>query len=189
MRANPLLPLLTAALLGGTAPAALAQATIQIVNINAANVGFVWRDFPNAPRAATWYPAALANKLAGTDLDPASSDIRTSFNSNVRLDLPAAGGAARAGARARLPVADQRLHRRAHRRGGAALWLDMTDAERQSSAVRPRSLAWIGAAVRAAALGADTATTGRPPTAACRACAPMACSTAAAPSCWCAAAR
>ncbi len=34
MRANPLLPLLTAALLGGTAPAALAQATIQIVNIN-----------------------------------------------------------------------------------------------------------------------------------------------------------
>ncbi|MFN9679342.1 MAG: peptidase, partial [Betaproteobacteria bacterium] len=150
MRANPLLPLLTAALLGGTAPAALAQATIQIVNINAANVGFndptpvapqpgnaattlgqqrlnvfqraaeiwgaalsssvpirvdaqfvaqtctptsgtlgsagtltVWRDFPNAPRAATWYPAALANKLAGTDLDPASSDIRTSFNSNV----------------------------------------------------------------------------------------------------------
>lgn len=297
MRANPLLPLLTAALLGGTAPAALAQATIQIVNINAANVGFndptpvapqpgnaattlgqqrlnvfqraaeiwgaalsssvpirvdaqfvaqtctptsgtlgsagtltVWRDFPNAPRAATWYPAALANKLAGTDLDPASSDIRTSFNSNVGQPgcLDSGGTPSSfylglddnppAGSIYLLPVV---LHELGHGLGfqsltigstgervgeGAQrfasvweqymldlstnkLWLDMTDAERQSSAVRPRSLAWIGAAVRAAALGADTATTGRPPTAACRACAPMACSTAAAPSCWCAAAR
>ena len=40
MRAKPLLPLLTAVLLAGTAPAALAQATVQIVNINAADVGF-----------------------------------------------------------------------------------------------------------------------------------------------------
>ncbi|MFN9141307.1 MAG: hypothetical protein ACK5V8_09570, partial [Betaproteobacteria bacterium] len=175
-------------------------------------------------------PAALANKLAGTDLDPTSSDIRASFNSNVGQPgcLDSSGTPANfylglddnppAGSIYLLPVV---LHELGHGLGfqsltsgstgerigeGAQrfasvweqymldlstnkLWLDMTDAERQAAAIRPRSLAWIGAAVRAAALGADTATTGRPPTAACRACAPMACSTAAAPSCWCAAAR
>jgi hypothetical protein len=270
MRAKPLLPLLTAVLLAGTAPAALAQATVQIVNINAADVGFndatpvapqpgnaattlgqqrlnvfqraaeiwgaaltssvpirvdaqfvaqtctptsgtlgsagtltVWRDFPNAPRAATWYPAALANKLAGTDLDPTSSDIRANFNSNVGQPgcLDSSGTPANfylglddnppAGSIYLLPVV---LHELAHGLGFQSftsgstgerigegtqrfasvweqymldlgtnkLWLDMTDAERQASAIQPRSLAWIGAAVRAAALGADAATTGRP---------------------------
>lgn len=41
----------------------------------------VFRDFPSAPIAATWYPAALANALAGTDLDPATPEIETTFNS------------------------------------------------------------------------------------------------------------
>ena len=40
-------------------------------------------DFPAAPRASTWYPAALANKLAGADLDPGASDIVAFFNSAV----------------------------------------------------------------------------------------------------------
>jgi hypothetical protein len=39
------------------------------------------RDFPSAPRAGTWYPQALANAFAGTDLDPTSADIGTQFNS------------------------------------------------------------------------------------------------------------
>jgi hypothetical protein len=43
----------------------------------------VFRDFPGAPRANTWYPAALANRLAGSDQDPGSDDIDASFNSDV----------------------------------------------------------------------------------------------------------
>jgi hypothetical protein len=31
----------------------------------------------------TWYPIALANRLAGTDLDPLRNDIRVRFNSNL----------------------------------------------------------------------------------------------------------
>ena len=40
----------------------------------------IFRDFPNAPVAGTWYPVALANKLAGTDLF-SGADIGASFNS------------------------------------------------------------------------------------------------------------
>ncbi|MBK9942507.1 MAG: hypothetical protein IPP13_12920 [Kouleothrix sp.] len=39
-------------------------------------------NFQGAPIANTWYPAALANKLAGTDLSPDTPDIVASFNSN-----------------------------------------------------------------------------------------------------------
>ena len=41
----------------------------------------LFRDFPNAPVAGTWYPVALANKLAGSDLDPTAGDIGATFNS------------------------------------------------------------------------------------------------------------
>jgi hypothetical protein len=41
----------------------------------------VHRDFPSAPLPATWYPQALANALAGTDLAPTTPDIETQFNS------------------------------------------------------------------------------------------------------------
>jgi FG-GAP-like repeat len=41
------------------------------------------RDFTGAPVANTWYPVALANSLAGMDLDPASSDITARFNSSI----------------------------------------------------------------------------------------------------------
>ncbi len=43
----------------------------------------VHRDFFNVPIANTWYPQALANSLAGADLDPATSDITAVFNSDV----------------------------------------------------------------------------------------------------------
>jgi hypothetical protein len=42
---------------------------------------FVWRDFPGAPRAGTWYADALANKRHGAQLDP-SRDIVARFSSN-----------------------------------------------------------------------------------------------------------
>lgn len=38
-------------------------------------------NFPGAPRQNVWYPAALANKLAGIDLNTNSDDIVTQFNS------------------------------------------------------------------------------------------------------------
>lgn len=43
----------------------------------------VIRDFTGAPRANTWYPSALANALADEDLQPASSDIGATFNSDL----------------------------------------------------------------------------------------------------------
>jgi hypothetical protein len=42
----------------------------------------VFRDFPNAPVPNTWYPVALANKLAGSDLAPSTGDISAWFNSD-----------------------------------------------------------------------------------------------------------
>jgi hypothetical protein len=41
----------------------------------------VHRNFVRAPIADTWYPQALANSLAGADLDPMTADISTAFNS------------------------------------------------------------------------------------------------------------
>ncbi len=38
--------------------------------------------FPSAPVADTWYPVAIANKLAGADIDPTDYDIRARFNSD-----------------------------------------------------------------------------------------------------------
>lgn len=46
----------------------------------------VFADFPGAPRAGTWYPTALANKLAGTDMSaPGDPAIRARFNSRLGL--------------------------------------------------------------------------------------------------------
>src|SRR5262249_10395225 len=41
------------------------------------------RDFPGAPLPATYYPVALANKLAGIDLQASTSDISVQFNSDL----------------------------------------------------------------------------------------------------------
>jgi len=40
-------------------------------------------NFPGAPLADTWYAPALANRIAGTDLNPGADDIRTKFNALV----------------------------------------------------------------------------------------------------------
>jgi hypothetical protein len=42
-------------------------------------------NFANAPRQNIWYPAALANKFAGTDLTPSQDDITIQFNSALDL--------------------------------------------------------------------------------------------------------
>ena len=42
----------------------------------------LYRDFSGAPVSGTWYPVALANKLAGYDLDPADPDIGATLYSD-----------------------------------------------------------------------------------------------------------
>jgi uncharacterized repeat protein (TIGR01451 family) len=42
-----------------------------------------FRDFPGAPAANTWFLVALANAIAGTDLDPGFDDISATFNGNL----------------------------------------------------------------------------------------------------------
>ena len=54
--------------------------------LGAAGPTTAFRDFTGAPVANTWYPAALANHLAGTDLDPGGDDIGATFNSDVDDD-------------------------------------------------------------------------------------------------------
>jgi hypothetical protein len=51
--------------------------------IGSAGAADFFSDFPGAPRANTWYPSALANKLAGFDLDPATPEIDAQFNSTL----------------------------------------------------------------------------------------------------------
>lgn len=43
----------------------------------------IFSDFPNAPLAARWYGGAVADALAGEDLDPEGNDIIANFNGDV----------------------------------------------------------------------------------------------------------
>ena len=46
----------------------------------------VFRDFPNAPRPQTWYSVALANAIAGTDLNgtgASQEEINSQFNVDI----------------------------------------------------------------------------------------------------------
>jgi hypothetical protein len=50
--------------------------------LGSAGPNTVHRNFPNALVSNTWYVQALANQLAGQDLDPGTSDINATFSSN-----------------------------------------------------------------------------------------------------------
>ncbi len=52
----------------------------------------VFANFPGAPLANTWYSVALANKLAGMDLDTTLYDINATFNSNLNGQVGCLGG-------------------------------------------------------------------------------------------------
>jgi len=47
----------------------------------------VVRNFAGAPLANTWYHIALANKLAGVDLNPTADDINANFSTNFNFYL------------------------------------------------------------------------------------------------------
>jgi hypothetical protein len=54
--------------------------------LGAAGAREIFSDFPNAPRANTWYPSALGSKLAGTDIaSSGETHIRARFNSRLGL--------------------------------------------------------------------------------------------------------
>ena len=144
----------------------------------------VFRDFTGATKPGTWYSFALANKLAGADLDNTSAQIRARFNVNLGqtgcltgtffyLGLDRNHGA-------NVDFVTVLLHEMGHGLGfqtftngstGQTLgnlgfpsiwdfflldtvsgktWDQMTDAERQASAIAPDKLAWTGTNVTAA---------------------------------------
>ena len=51
--------------------------------LGSAGATTVHRDFAGAIFPATWYPQALANKLAGTDLNTSNNDIQAKFNDQI----------------------------------------------------------------------------------------------------------
>src|SRR5687768_3017078 len=53
-----------------------------------------YRDFPGAPRARTWYPAALTSALRGASADPGTADLVATFSSSLNGDLACLGGRA-----------------------------------------------------------------------------------------------
>jgi len=54
--------------------------------LGSAGANQIWSDFPGAPRANTWYPAALASKLQGLDVSaPTVPHIIARFNSRLGL--------------------------------------------------------------------------------------------------------
>lgn len=55
--------------------------------LGSAGPAFVVRNFANAPLPNTWYHIALANKLAGVDLNPAGDDISANFSTNFNFYL------------------------------------------------------------------------------------------------------
>ncbi|QJE03630.1 peptidase [Massilia forsythiae] len=60
--------------------------TATSATLGSAGANEIWSDFPNAPRANTWYPSALASKLAGEDVaTPGEPHIVARFNSRVGL--------------------------------------------------------------------------------------------------------
>lgn len=61
------------------------------VVLGMAGPSIVDSDFVGAPIPNTWYPAALADRLAGMDLDPGENDVDAQFNSafGTTCDFPA----------------------------------------------------------------------------------------------------
>jgi PA domain len=60
--------------------------------LGSAGTTFVFNNFPNAPRADTWYSSALADAIAGEDLNPGFIDINSRFNALIGTDPNCLGG-------------------------------------------------------------------------------------------------
>lgn len=60
--------------------------------LGSAGATTVHANFGGAPKVNTWYPAALANSLNGSDLNGATPDINATFNSSINNDPGCLGG-------------------------------------------------------------------------------------------------
>lgn len=141
--------------------------------LGSAGTTFIFRNFPGAELSNTWYHSAIADHLAGQDLNPGFADINAQFSSNFAFYL---GFDNNEGALVDLlPVV---LHELGHGLGFAnfvneltgtlalgfpdiysqytldtvtnRIWNGMTDAERAASAVNVRKVSWSGLHVNAA---------------------------------------
>lgn len=159
--------------------------------LGSASAWNAWRNFPNAPKANTWYPQALANKLANVGQSLAdyygqpddgtgygNVDIKTQFNVNLGNTGCLDGSAFYLGLDGNVPAGqinfvETLLHELGHGLGFALFttsaatgaqydgspsvwedfmvdsttgkrWTQMTDAERVTSAINFRQLAWAG---------------------------------------------
>lgn len=135
--------------------------------LGSAGTTFVFRDFPGAELTGTWYHSALTDRLFGSDGAPGFADINTQFSSTFVFYL---GFDNNEGALVDLlPVV---LHELGHGLGFAnfvteatgtlflgfkdvyseytldvdtgKIWNEMTDAERQASALNVRKVSWNG---------------------------------------------
>ena len=132
----------------------------------------VFRDFPGAPFAATWYHSALADRLVGVELNPGAPDIVAQFSSDFPFYL---GLDNNHGALNDLAVVV--IHELGHGLGfsnfvtessGANLsnytdvyshftlddstglhWNEMSKNQRKASAINPRHVVWDGPIVTA----------------------------------------
>lgn len=140
--------------------------------LGSAGTTTVFANFPGAEYPDTWYHSALADQLAGVDLNPGAADIRARFSSNFTFYFGYDNNEGTAVDL--LPVV---LHELGHGLGfanfvdetsGARLlnrddiyshytldvstdriWNGMTDAERKTSAVNLRRVSWSGLHVNA----------------------------------------
>lgn len=146
--------------------------------LGSAGTTFVFDDFtgpfpfPGAQFANTWFHSALADKRSGTELNPGFADIRARFSSDFDFYL---GLDNNHGARNDLVAV--LLHELGHGLGFSAfangatganlagqtdvfshftfdntiglLWSDMTNAQRQASAINFSNLVWVGPNVTA----------------------------------------
>lgn len=146
--------------------------------LGSAGTTFVFDDFtgpfpfPGAQFANTWYHSALADKRSGVELNPGFADINAQFSSNFNFYL---GLDNNHGAQNDLVVVV--LHELAHGLGFSAfvnastganfagqtdvyskfafdntiglLWTNMTNAQRQASAINFSNLVWTGSNVTA----------------------------------------
>jgi hypothetical protein len=136
----------------------------------------LFRNFTNAPQANTWYPGALANALAGSDLNTGSPEINAQFNTNVGQSTCLGGTPFYLGLDnnfgSGIDLVAVLMHEFAHGLGFESFynptdgsepqgfpgiydfflqdnstsktWNNMTNAERQASAINTGNLVWIG---------------------------------------------
>ncbi len=144
--------------------------------LGSAGATSVFRDFPGAPIAGSWYSGALTNKLTGADQNGGAPQIVARFNSNLGQANCLAGSPFYLGLDGNHGTAIDMVtvleHEFGHGLGfqtftsgasGAELggmpsvwdnflwdntagkrWVDMTNAERATSALNFRKLAWTG---------------------------------------------